>query len=297
VLTAAFDKLKAALQNTVAIHYPNYEWEWRLRCDASDTGVGAVLLQVPPMVDSVQPPLQPIGIASQKLSPTASKNWNAIQKECFGMYWSTDNFLYFLRAKPFILETGHNNLLWIEKSRVPMIIRWRIALQSFNFQLRHIPGRLNTVADHFSRLWVPPDSDKPPQPETDKLDATTQALQYLLHAYSTEDTDSELLQVNLNNEVTREMGLIPTLPPVPAEQKLKTVHGGQMPHSGARRTWQDLNEFYPGHCIHHCIAWWRTSWRPVLCVRRLVWEWRILCSHCTDRYYPTTCARRWEWTR
>jgi hypothetical protein len=53
VLTAAFNKLKAALQNTVAIHYPNYEWEWRLRCDASDTGVGAVLLQVPPMVDSV----------------------------------------------------------------------------------------------------------------------------------------------------------------------------------------------------------------------------------------------------
>ena len=61
------------------------------------------------------------------------------------------HFAYHLRCKSFVLETDHNNLLWIEASVVPKVVRWRIYLQSFNFLLRHIPGRQNVVADFLSR--------------------------------------------------------------------------------------------------------------------------------------------------
>ena len=59
----------------------------------------------------------------------------------------TAGFAYYLYAKHFILETDHRNLIWMEQSVVPKIIRWRIALQSFNFQLRHIKGKDNQVGD------------------------------------------------------------------------------------------------------------------------------------------------------
>ena len=36
---------------------------------------------------------------------------------------------------------------------LPKIVRWRLYLQSFKFQLRHIKGRDNQVADQLSRLF------------------------------------------------------------------------------------------------------------------------------------------------
>jgi hypothetical protein len=40
--------------------------------------------------------------------------------------------------KHFVVETDHNNLLWIESSASPKVIRWRVYLQGFNFEIRHI---------------------------------------------------------------------------------------------------------------------------------------------------------------
>ena len=52
-----------------------------------------------------------------------------------------------------MIETDHNNLLWMEASKVPKIIRWRIYLQSFKFHIKHIAGTKNLVADWLSRLY------------------------------------------------------------------------------------------------------------------------------------------------
>jgi len=59
---------------------------------------------------------------------------------------------YYLRGKPFLLETDHRNLLWIEKSDVPIVVRWRVFLQSFVMFIRHVSGAKNTVADWLSRM-------------------------------------------------------------------------------------------------------------------------------------------------
>ena len=78
--------------------------------------------------------------------------WDTINKESCGCFFGIEHFAYYLSGKPFILVTDHRNILWIEKSDVPIIIQWRLFMQSFVEQIRHITGLKNKVADWLSRL-------------------------------------------------------------------------------------------------------------------------------------------------
>ena len=72
-----------------------------------------------------------------------------------GSLWnlfSMQKYAYYLRGVQFDIETDHNILRWIEASQVPMIIRWRVYLQSFDFLIVHIAGTRNVVADVLSKL-------------------------------------------------------------------------------------------------------------------------------------------------
>ncbi|GKT26748.1 hypothetical protein ADUPG1_013469, partial [Aduncisulcus paluster] len=51
----------------------------------------------------------------------------------------------------FELQTDHRNLLYMEKSESPKIVRWRLLMQEFDYELSHIPGRDNVPADFMSR--------------------------------------------------------------------------------------------------------------------------------------------------
>lgn len=148
----AFDKFKVALMEATALFYPNYELDWILRTDASILGVSAVLFQVVVGDDNTLT-LQPIAFVSQKFSDPATR-WSTIEQECYGIKFGVEAFDYYLRGKFFTLETDHENLRWMEASLVPKIIRWRMYLQSFSFVIRHIPGKLNKVADWLSRIHM-----------------------------------------------------------------------------------------------------------------------------------------------
>jgi phospholipid-translocating ATPase len=147
---AIFQRCKRALVNAAELVYPDYTLEWTLRVDASDKGVGAVLFQT--YVDAGGNTMhQPISFTSKKFSDTAQR-WHTFEKEAFGIYFGVHSNDYFLRGKPFLLETDHRNLLWIEKSQNPKVIRWLMYLQAFIFKVRHIAGIANSVADWASRI-------------------------------------------------------------------------------------------------------------------------------------------------
>eukprot|EP01033_Poteriospumella_lacustris_P005279 gene5279-biopygen2327 len=149
-----FEGLKSALLEAHTLYLPDYSLEWILRTDASLLGVGAVLFQLFVSPDSDDPIYQPIAFVSHKFSAQASR-WTTIEQEAFAIFYAVMKLSFQLRGKPFVLETDHNNLLWIEASVVPKIMRWRIFLQSFIFKLRHIPGKQNLLADYFSRMHDP----------------------------------------------------------------------------------------------------------------------------------------------
>lgn len=198
-----FKNLKTAICNASSLFYPDYSLKWIMRVDASLHGVGAALYQIK---DDV---LQPIAHASQKFSEQASK-WTTIEQEAYSCYFGFNKFSYYIQCKPFILETDHNNLVWMEQSLVPKIIRWRIYMQGFDFSIRHIKGISNTIADFLSRI----------------------------HQYDTADNDDTTYIQHLHS-------VLPTTP----ETILKMVHGGRNGHHGVRRTYNLLNKMFAGHRI------------------------------------------------
>ena len=146
-----FELFKTAIQQSVTLNFPNYALPWVIRSDSSDHAVGAVLFQE--FTDSSGLLThQPIAFASQKYSGAAI-NWDVYKKEAYALYFAVVQFSYYLRGKEFLLETDHRNLVWLETSHVPIIVRWRVLLQSYCFTVRHIPGVNNKVADWLSRMY------------------------------------------------------------------------------------------------------------------------------------------------
>jgi hypothetical protein len=81
-----------------------------------------------------------------KFSRTARAR-STFEKEAYGMCYAVKELRQYLMGKPFTLLTDHRNLVWIETSIVPKIIRIRLYLQTFDFVVMHIPGRDNVFAD------------------------------------------------------------------------------------------------------------------------------------------------------
>lgn len=145
---AIFQKHKESLAESFALFHPDYEAEWILRTDASLAGIGGVLIQI------VNGEHQPIMFISCRISDAAAK-WSVIEQEAFGIFYCVKKLAYYLRAKAFVVECDHRNLVWMEQSIIPKIIRMRLYLSSYDFLVRHIPGKKNLTADLLSRDFPP----------------------------------------------------------------------------------------------------------------------------------------------
>jgi hypothetical protein len=242
---AAFAAVKDAIANSLRLWFPDYSLQWVLRTDASDLGCGAVLLQVVPGVDGAPDIYQPLSFTSHKFSGPATR-WDTIEKEGYGIYFGVKSNAYYLYAKPFILETDHANLTYMEQSLVPKIIRWRLYLQSFQMLLRHIKGTLNNVADQLSRcLPLGPAPLALALFRTESL-PTHAAISAHANYSDLPSTDELLCMLRLAvNELAEEDARLPATP----ESLLVQVHGGRSGHHGAKRTYDKLSRMFPGHRI------------------------------------------------
>ena len=63
-----------------------------------------------------------------------------------------------MRGKHFTLLTDHANLKWMEQSEVDRIVRMRVYMQNFQFDLLHFKGKLNKFADWLSRQGAADDT-------------------------------------------------------------------------------------------------------------------------------------------
>ena len=126
---AAFETLKEAIQESMTLHFPDYDLEWIMRTDASILAVAAVLFQVVNNPDGTKS-YQLIGCASKKFSQQAY-SWDIHKKEAYAMYYGYQTFAYYLRGKEFTAQIDHINLTYIENNQTPIVVRWRIFMQSF----------------------------------------------------------------------------------------------------------------------------------------------------------------------
>ena len=108
-------------------------------------GIGAVLMQADSNgID------KPIIFLSHKFSEAAAK-WSTIEQECYAVYWSILQLQSYLLGRRFCVATDHRNLMYLEKSTVPKLIRWKLRLMEFQFTIKHVPGVTNVIADVLSR--------------------------------------------------------------------------------------------------------------------------------------------------
>jgi len=85
----AYQTIKTHLTNKPILRLPDPKKHYFLLTDASDNGIGAVLMQ------EHDGKLFPICYASKKLS-NAERNYSTIEKECLAIVWAIRRFHMYL---------------------------------------------------------------------------------------------------------------------------------------------------------------------------------------------------------
>ena len=97
--------------------------------------------------------LFPVCFASKKLT-CAERNYSAIEKECLAIVWGIKRFHQYLYGVPFVLQTDHEPLKYMDSAKYAnaRLMRWAMFLQSYNFKVEAIKGSENVGADYLSRI-------------------------------------------------------------------------------------------------------------------------------------------------
>ena len=120
---------------------------------SSSTGLGAVLTQVQENGER-----RPICYASRSLSET-EKCYAVIIKEAPAVTWASEKFSDYVLGLPFVLEMDHKPLTALLNSTelskmAPRILRFRLRLTGYTYQVQYVPGKHEAAADALSRAPV-----------------------------------------------------------------------------------------------------------------------------------------------
>jgi hypothetical protein len=160
----AFDKLKTLMCCSSVLTQPDFDKRFYLQTDASAYGVGTVLSQEgktsPTLAKRSKPVLHPISYYSATFTPT-ERNYNIYERELLAVMKSLAHWRPYLgwTKEPFTILTNHANLQYWKSPRDlnRRTARWHADLQEYDYQIQHIPGKMNISADALSQ---PPEANQ-----------------------------------------------------------------------------------------------------------------------------------------
>ncbi|KII70031.1 hypothetical protein RF11_01336 [Thelohanellus kitauei] len=143
---SSFEKLKEMIANITPLSYLKWEIPFRLSCDASDHGIGAVLSQKIHNVD------RPVPFFSKILNSTQLR-YCTTDREMLAIMLSIRKFRHYLLGKKFILLSDHNPLSYLKtmKHTNGCSTIWLMELEEYDFEFEFINGKRNVIADGLSR--------------------------------------------------------------------------------------------------------------------------------------------------
>lgn len=146
----AFDELKATISKETLLAFPDFNKEFHIYTDASDYQLGAVIMQGN----------KPLAFYSRKLTDT-QKRWTTGEQELVSIVETLKEFRNILLGQKLIVHTDHKNILYGNLTN-DRIARWRLLLEEYAPEYRHIAGKDNVVADALSRMDATFDTESAP---------------------------------------------------------------------------------------------------------------------------------------
>lgn len=139
---SAFTELKEAMTKTPVLALPNFEVIFEVHTDASDVGIGAVLVQEG----------KPLAYLSKALGPKKLE-WSVYVKEMMAIVEAVQVWRPYLLGRKFRIVTDQQPLKHMLEQRIitPEQQRFVSKLMGFEFEIMYRPGRQNSVADALSR--------------------------------------------------------------------------------------------------------------------------------------------------
>ncbi|KAL4122764.1 hypothetical protein QTP88_015039 [Uroleucon formosanum] len=143
----AFEMLKQKLVEAPVLQYTDFKRPFILTTDASQFAIGNILSQGTPGQDrSIAYPSRTLNKAEQAYSTT--------EKELLSIVWAVKNFRLYLLGRQFKIYTDHRPLTWLFNVKDPgsRLLRWRLKLAEYQFEVIYKTGKSNTNADALSRI-------------------------------------------------------------------------------------------------------------------------------------------------
>ena len=155
--TQAVVTLKAKLAQAPVVMFPRYEEPFLLHTDASNVGIGAVLMQ------RLNGRLHPVAYVSKTLNK-AQRSYAVTKKEALALVYALEQFRHIILAYPVHVYTDHKPLLGVlsKSTKDECLQRWSLLIQEYKVEIHYLEGKDNIFADPLSRLPAPeelPDSN------------------------------------------------------------------------------------------------------------------------------------------
>lgn len=140
-----FDKLKQVMSSCPVLALPDFSKPFVLECDASGSGIGAVLMQ----------DRHPIAFESRKLRGSEIL-YSTYDKEMLAIMHALAKFRQYLVGSKFTVKTDHNSLRYFpeQKELNERQQKWVSKIQAYDFDIEYVKGKNNIVADALSRRPV-----------------------------------------------------------------------------------------------------------------------------------------------
>ena len=145
-----FLEFKQIIIDAPELFYVDEHAEIIVETDACDYGYGGCAYQV---INDKRRYIQFISKTFDKVQ----LGWSTPEKECYAIWYVLTTLRYMLEGIHFRLRTDHANLTYINdrSTTSQKVLRWKLDIQEFDFDIEHIAGHLNVVADCFSRINIP----------------------------------------------------------------------------------------------------------------------------------------------
>ena len=146
----SFNAIKKELSQSTSLALYNPLSPTKISADASSYGLGAVLLQ-----KNEERQWKPVAFASRTLSET-ERRYAQIEKEALATTWACEKFSNYVIGVKFTIETDHKPLVpllgYKDLDKLPpRILRFRLRMDRFSYNIIHVPGKLMYTADTLSR--------------------------------------------------------------------------------------------------------------------------------------------------